>query len=124
MARRTAVTLIGSYVAFRTNTGSCMSEARRIESGLRGLLPAGDSELGAMARPASEVWPPRESPDMCRFDPIALPQAIILPLYRAWQRISCGPCHGKREDRTGASFAQHFGTRVQRRSGRHYIIYQ
>src|SRR5258708_29470415 len=49
MARRTAVTLIGSYVAFKTRTGSCISEARRFKNVFGYLLTPGLSEAGAAA---------------------------------------------------------------------------
>ena len=66
MARRTAVTLIGSYVAFRTKTGSCISDVRRTVNALWILLPAGLSELGATLPDPSRVRRPRDSNDSGR----------------------------------------------------------
>src|SRR5258708_15022115 len=74
IARRTAVTLIGSYVAFSTSTGSCIRDARRGEIKLWDLLPAGASEPGMTSPLASGGQRPRGSTDICPFAPIA-------PLY-------------------------------------------
>jgi len=73
MARRTAVTLIGSYVALSTSTGSCISDARLGKVGLWDLLSAGSADPGALTLPASGAYRPRKSPDFGRFALIALP---------------------------------------------------
>src|SRR5580692_112657 len=74
MARRTAVTLIGSYVALSTSTGSCISDARLGKIGLWDLLSAGSRDPGAAGQPASGAYRPRKSRDFGRFALIALPE--------------------------------------------------
>src|SRR6202023_1432125 len=73
----TAVTLIGSYVAFSTSTGSCINAMRRAVIGDANLLPAGLSDPGAIAPSASGVWRPRESTMLGRRALIALPSGTI-----------------------------------------------
>src|ERR1700681_2843799 len=119
MARRTAVTLIGSYVAFRTRTGSCISDARRNGIELWILLPAGPSEPGTAAPDAWGVWCPRDSTDSGRRALIALPSGYD----------SLEPITGRRvapatvSPTTGLAPApQRLGTGVAGGSAGHYII--
>src|SRR5580700_6980614 len=90
MARRTAVTLIGSYVAFRTRTGSCISDARRNGIELWILLPAGPSEPGTAAPEAWGVWCPRDSTGSRRRALIALPQGYYNSMKYVGRTLSSG----------------------------------
>src|SRR5271154_6334217 len=127
MARRTAVTLIGSYVALSTNTGSCISDARRSESELWILLPAGPSEPGTAAPEAWGVWCPRDSTGSSRRALIALPQGyynFLEIVGGTFRRVLDSAGDRQPDDRLSPGSPHRLGTGIQRSSCRHYIIYQ
>src|SRR5579885_3875574 len=82
MARRTAVTLIGSYVAFRTSTGSCIRDERRGVRLRARRAPAFPEALGTSAPPTSGTYRPRASTASGRLALIARPSGYALSLTR------------------------------------------
>src|SRR6516225_9222000 len=103
MARRTAVTLIGSYVALSTNTGSCISEPRRGTAELWVLLPAGRSLEDTEASAAVRGLCPRGFGDSCRIALIAL--SLGLTLTGSRKRIVRRSGYRERHHRLGSSVA-------------------
>src|SRR5436190_11679637 len=120
IARRTAVTLIGSYVAFNTSTGSCINDARRGNAGLWNLLSAGESSEGTTDLAASEAANRREYTPSLRVALIALTSVqLFLLLTFCGFRIA----RAKVNPSTCPRFAQRLRTRMKRRASRLYIIY-
>ncbi|GAC1667686.1 MAG: hypothetical protein NVS9B4_23550 [Candidatus Acidiferrum sp.] len=75
---------MGSYVAFSTNTGSCISDPRRDNAKDGFLLAAGESAVGVPALPTSGDRRPRGSTEFGRMALIALPWVTSVGEFHLW----------------------------------------
>src|ERR1700680_5104104 len=142
-ARRTAVTLIGSKVAFRTRTGACIIEGR-----LAAAVACGGTELaaGAATTPIFGLGrnPPFNLSSLSTLWTRSLPVRVYETLDATGvlfgALIRClpdgtpgrkgrrpprhGACDGEADDARGAGPAEGPGAGIESRAGGKYIIYQ